>query len=406
MVYFRYTAIDANGKRLDGTIRARSESEAKGELAARGFTQVQLAGRERDGSSTSSAPPVVYIRTARARDSDLFFLFSQAASLIKAGFNPFDAFEQLSNRVHHKDLRRACREISEAANDGRRISDVMQAYIDLFPYNAVAMVRAGEYGGFLEEAFERLADHYADSTAFKRWFWITRLATWQGLIGLALATPVPIAFWTGLFAGNASSLWSRYFSILFQYTLPIGGALFLLYYIIRSMLLRPEMTAFRHRFILRCPYGIGSRARSESLETFLWTLARLSRGGVAPGTSWTLAAASVPNAAMAQNLVAAGESLGAERPLSLAFSQTKFFPTDYDALIRTAEQTGDIVATLERMHSMTTEEFDQSRLKAAAGLASIGCLILVLGSGAMMIYLVHGCYSGIPEKIDSWMESP
>lgn len=406
MVYFRYTAIDANGKKLVGTIRARSESEAKGELAARGFTQVQLENREWNGKATSEPPPIAYIRTARSNDSELFFLFSQAASLIKAGFNPFDAFEQLSNRVHNQNLRRACREISEAANEGRKISDVMRVYIDLFPYNAVAMIRAGEYGGFLEEAFERLADHYADSTAFKRWFWITRFATWQGLIGLALATPLPIAFWTGLFAGSPSSLWSKYFALLFQYTLPIGAVIVFLYYIIRTQLLRPEMTLFRHRFILRCPYGIGSRARSESVGTFLWTLARLSRGGVAPGTSWALAAASVPNAAMAQSLVAAGESLSTERPLSVAFSQAKFFPADYDALIRTAEQTGDIVATLERMYAMTTEEYNQSRLKAAAGLTSIGCLILVLGSGAMMIYLVHGCYSGMPERIERWLESP
>ena len=391
MAFFRYTAIDSAGKSLDGTVQAKDLHDAQGILSKRGFRSIQVAVQ------TSG-----YVRTRKISDNQRFMLFTQAASLIRAGINPFEAFRVLAGRVSSSQVADACREISAASGEGKRISDVMEKYLDIFPHNAVGMVRAGEYGGFLPEALEYLAMHFSDSTAFKRWFWILKFFTWQGVIGLVLAIPVIPAMWAAFH--QEGTFFSIYSKVLLFPTLPIAGAIFVLLFLFARWMGSYGNTVKRHSFILRIPWGIGSRARNESLRAFLWTLRNLSKGGVPPGQAWNLAAGSVPNANYALRLNDAGNMLGTEKPLADAVTTAGLFPMDYDALLRTAQQTGDIVGTLDRMLVLTDEEFETSKVKARVGLSSIGCLIVLVLSGAMMVYLVKGCYGRMENEVEKFMD--
>lgn len=391
MAFFRYTAIDSSGKSLDGTVQAKNLQEAQGILSTRGFRSIKVAVQ------TSG-----YVRTRKISDNQRFMLFSQAASLIRAGINPFEAFGVLAGRVSSSQVADACREISASSGEGKRISDVMEKYLDLFPHNAVGMVRAGEYGGFLPESLEYLAMHFSDSTAFKRWFWILKFFTWQGVIGLVLSIPVIPAFW-GTFH-QEGSFFAIYSKVLLFPTLPIALVLFLILLLVSRWMGSYGNTVKRHAFVLRIPWGIGSRARNESLRAFLWTLRNLSKGGVPPGQAWALAAGSVPNASYAVRLGDAGRNLGTERPLADAITAAGLFPMDYDALLRTAQQTGDIVGTLDRMLVLTDEEFETSKTKARVGLSSIGCLIVLILSGAMTVYLANGCYGRMEKEVEKFMD--
>ncbi len=393
MAYFRYTAIDSSGKSLDGTVQAKTMQEAQGILSSRGFRSVQVAVKD-----------IGYRRTKTINDNQRFLLFSQAASLIRAGINPFEAFKVLSGRVSSKELSDACLEISAASGEGKRISDVMEKFIDLFPHNAVGMVRAGEYGGFLPEALEYLSMHYSESTAFKRWFWIIKGLGISGAIAVILVFPVMSAFWKAFHAGYG--FFQFYFQYLLFPVLPIAAVLFVVCLFVWLTMGTHKNTVKRHAFILKIPFSIGKRARNESLRTFLWTLRNLSKGGVPPGQAWSLAAASVPNADYTLRLGNAGTILGHERPLADAVVESGLFPRDYDALLRTAQQTGDIVGTLDRMLVLTDNEFESSKMKARAGLNQIGCLIILVGSGFIAIWLASQYYGKVFEEADKFVNGP
>jgi general secretion pathway protein F/type IV pilus assembly protein PilC len=56
-------------------------------------------------------------------------------------------------------------QIADAVADGQRLADAMEAQREVFPSIQIAMVRAGEAGGFLEQVLARLGDfleHQAD----------------------------------------------------------------------------------------------------------------------------------------------------------------------------------------------------------------------------------------------------
>src|SRR5438034_2617569 len=157
MPFFRYTAIDPSGRQLAGTVQAKDFSHAGELLGAKGLRGVSL----HTGTTTS------VIRTKRVGDRDLLFCLSQVAAMTKDGMTPYAAFRNVAQRTRNHALKKACEEIAARTEAGEPASSVMEKYIDIFPHNAVATVRAGEYGGFLPESFQFLADHYSDSAAFK-----------------------------------------------------------------------------------------------------------------------------------------------------------------------------------------------------------------------------------------------
>lgn len=397
MPYFRYTATDPSGKSLSGTIHAKNQLEAAGTLSARGMKSVAF-----DEAGKSKEPPAV--RTGRASDKQLLFLFSQLASLSKAGLNSHDAWDKMAQRAPSYALRKACDEISLKARAGGSVASAMEPFIDIFPHNAVAMVRAGEYGGFLPEAYRYLAELFAASAAFKRWFWFLKFVSWQTFVGLMLFLPLFPALWkTFQEGGGPFDLINTYKVMLLYPTLPIFGSIALAGICIILIFRSHSLTRFRHSFVSGLPWGIGKRVREESLMAFLWTLQNLSRAGIAPGTSWALAAASAPNVEYAIRLSDAGRILGSEKPLSLAMSEARLFPDDYDAMLNTAEITGDIPNTIEHMLALTKQEYDMADTRSRAGLSQIGCLIMILTAGILAFIVVNQYYLRVFDEVDKLM---
>ncbi|MCH8274946.1 MAG: type II secretion system F family protein [Armatimonadetes bacterium] len=406
MPFFQYTAIDANDTQLSGNVEALTPEEARRLLQVRGFQKVRLEPRGtsspprvRQGVQQQPARPA-FIRTRRATDQQLMFCFTQVASLIRTGFNPFEAFGMVVAEMQNPALRRACEDIASQAKEGKSPSSVMELYVDVFPHNVVGMVRAGEHGGFVPESLDYLGQHFAESSAFKKWFWLLRAITWQSIVAVIFAVPLPQAFWASFHAvsENFQVFKDSYIQFLLHPTLTVSAAVLILWWIFYRIWRSHALVRVRHGLVLRLPRGLGGRARVESLRAFLWTLRNLASAGVPASTAWPLAAASAPNAEYAMRLADAGRLLGQERPLSAALVQARLFPHDYGPLLQRAEDAGDIVGALDRMVTMTNEEYEIGKTATRAGLGATSCLLMVLGSGILMIMLAKGCYSRLIEE--------
>lgn len=395
MPFFRYTATDATGKGVTGTIQAKDQSEASSQLSTRGFQNIQMM---------DDKPPSDFVQTKAVGDQDRMFIYTQAASLIRAGINPFNAFGMLADKTRNQALQQACAAIANGAREGLGPSKVMEKFVDVFPYNDVAMVRAGEMGGFLPEALDYLGQHYAESTSFKRRFWLVRLLGWNAFLTIALMLPIPNAFWRAFHEGTRIGFINFYLEGLLWPILPIMLSVAIIYYFAQWYLRLRRNIRLRHSLVLKLPMGIGARARMESIRAFLWTLRNLWSGGVPPSTAWALAAGSCPNAEIAVKLAHAGGNMRSETPTSVALQQSGLFPHEYGSMIQIAEKTGDMVGTLDRMIHLADEGFEAGKARSHAGLLSIGCVLLLIAIGAMTIYFAQGYYTRAFSEVDKWME--
>ncbi|MEM7755609.1 MAG: type II secretion system F family protein [Planctomycetota bacterium] len=143
MPTFEYQALDGGGARVSGALAAASEAGVLAELESRRLTPVRVSARkEKRGGSVN----------ARA----LGTAYAQLADLLRAGVPVMRTLTLLGRQKSKPALGAAFRDLADRVADGAELSEAMSEHTNVFPPVHIAMVRAGEQGGFLEDVFEQL----------------------------------------------------------------------------------------------------------------------------------------------------------------------------------------------------------------------------------------------------------
>lgn len=146
MPNFEYSALNTSGERVVGVLSAASEQAVLSELESRSLTPLLLrARRERQGIVRGVSP------------RRLGTTYAQLADLLKAGVPVLRALRLLGRRRSNPRLARVFEDLAEQVSQGGELAEAMSAHQHVFSPIHVAMVRAGEKGGFLEQVLERLA---------------------------------------------------------------------------------------------------------------------------------------------------------------------------------------------------------------------------------------------------------
>lgn len=113
--------------------------------------------------ATSLLGPVV----GRVGLPHLSFFFRQLAVMLGAGVNPVQSLETLAVQSSSPKLTAIIRELSGHALAGRPLSAGLQRYPEVFSPLMVSLVRAGETGGFLDDALRQTADYIEREIALR-----------------------------------------------------------------------------------------------------------------------------------------------------------------------------------------------------------------------------------------------
>ena len=92
----------------------------------------------------------------------------QLATMIASGMTLLRAFYVLEEQIENKKLRETISAVREDIEAGLTFSDALAKHPKIFSPLYVAMVRAGEAGGVLEESLERVADQLEKDDALRR----------------------------------------------------------------------------------------------------------------------------------------------------------------------------------------------------------------------------------------------
>jgi general secretion pathway protein F len=154
---FQYRAADAEGKVVEGTIEAPEPRVVVARLQDRGLVPIKvvLAGEKK--ASVASRIPQLGVRR-RAGGRDLLILTQELSALIGAGLPLDRSLATLHDLADHPEVKAAVADVLTQVRGGKGLADAMSQH-RLFPPLYVNMVRAGEIGGFLEQALSRLAEY-------------------------------------------------------------------------------------------------------------------------------------------------------------------------------------------------------------------------------------------------------
>lgn len=145
MPTFSYTALSPSGERITGLLSGASEQAILAELESRRLTPVAvLPAKER--SARASRVPVRKLGES----------YVQIGDLLHAGVPLMRSLKLLAGRKSQPKIAAVYRDLSDAVSEGSELAEAMARRPETFPRIHIAMVRAGEKGGFLEGVFARL----------------------------------------------------------------------------------------------------------------------------------------------------------------------------------------------------------------------------------------------------------
>src|SRR5215207_2134725 len=161
MATYVFKAMDLTGAKATGEVEADSKQVVSEELKQRGLIVLDIA--DKHGSREIKLDFLARIKTA-----DLMIMTRQLATMVSSGMTILRALYVLEEQTESKPLAEVIVKVRKDVEAGLPLSDALERHPKTFSPLFVAMTRAGETGGMLEESLERVADQLEKEDSLKR----------------------------------------------------------------------------------------------------------------------------------------------------------------------------------------------------------------------------------------------
>jgi type IV pilus assembly protein PilC len=166
MAEFKYTARDAAGKKVEGSMQAPTQDAAVADIKKKGLSVMNIEPVAKAGGlgTMFSGFGKVTAKSARVNLNDLVIFTRQLATMISAGIPLLECMEILAEQTDNQGFRAVLSQIVGDIRGGTDFSTALSKHPRVFEDIYVNMVRAGEVSGQIDEILVRLAE-YQEKTA-------------------------------------------------------------------------------------------------------------------------------------------------------------------------------------------------------------------------------------------------
>ena len=145
MATYQYQARTASGEPISGVVQADTEAAAVQTLGERKLYPIRLSEQR------------VAVRSGKVRMRDIGVAYGQLADLLRSGVPLLRSLETIVRAGVNERLAGALKRTGEGISAGKSFADAMAEMPETFPSLHVAMIRAGEKAGFLEDVLANLS---------------------------------------------------------------------------------------------------------------------------------------------------------------------------------------------------------------------------------------------------------
>jgi len=395
MSVFAYTAIGKDGRKTNGTLSADTRSAAISEVIRQGLHPVTID--EQKGSAAARLQKVpVAPRSGRVPAKAVENFTRELANLLAGGVPLARALALLSREASNPQVKFVWSSVHEEVIGGTALADALAKWPKTFSTVYIAMIRAGEQGGFLEVVLAQIAE-------FR-----TREADLKGKVKSALVYPIMLAFmaiavligmltwfiprFTEIFKQFGSNLPAltqviiAASNVMKNYGLYVAAVVVLIVIFIKRGLSTDVGRRRMEKTLLSIPV-LGKVISHFALVRFSRMLGTLIGSGVPLVASLKTAREAIGNQTLADTVSHAIEQVQRGEALSRALgSSPELFPPSVVETIAVAEETGRLDKELVRLATAYEADLDrQLRM-----LVSVAEPLLLFAMAGMIGTLVIG----------------
>lgn len=420
MPQFAYKALQRDGVLVEGSLDASNRHEAMRQVEVRGLKPIRLAESAAGNGKASGSPhapatgaapkpgraPIVARQFGQPRKITPRVLenFTRLLSSLLAAGVPFSRALVIIHREASSPVAKAkWKEIHDLVIDGMSLSDAMARSPDTFPRVYVAMVEAGETGGFLDVVLAQIADFQAREKELQGKV-LTALMYPAILLVLAIGV---LVFLLVFFIPRFQLVFQGFNAELPLLTQAIvavsetvrGYGLFLAAGIAVAVIsLRNWFKSQKGRrawegMILRVP-TVGPLLAQFAMARFCRMLGTLLGAGVPLINGLNVARRSIGNQILVDAVSDSIDRVKEGKPLGKSLAQNRdLFPGAVVEMISVAEESGKLDQELLRIANVTESDLDR-QLKAVVALAEPLMLFLIAALvGTIFIGMVIPIFS-------------
>jgi len=381
MTNFQYSAFDSTGRRVAGMVTGASEQAVLAELESRELVPV----------SVSPARSRLMLRRGVGART-LGTAYAQLADLLKAGVPLLRSIRLLGRRRANPKLGEVFRDLADQVADGEELARAMERHPDVFPRVQIAMVRAGEKGGFLEDVLDRLG-RFVLAQADMRGKVVGNLIYPGVLVAMGtLVLIVVFGFFVPMFEpllarveGGLPLISKLVFAVSEAVT--VYGPITLIVLIVavvlgRRLLRRPDVRRRLTRVRTRMPV-VGPLTRALATSRFCRMLGTLLGNGVPMIASMEIAREAAGNVLLEEAIERATEAVRAGESLAPPLDASGLFPDDVLEMISVGESANNLDVVL--LTIAETVEARVDRLLSGAVRLIEPLLLLVIASVVVFV---------------------
>jgi type IV pilus assembly protein PilC len=344
---------------------------------------------------TSGAPATGSARQGRRPigPADVAMLTYDLATLLGAGLPLLQALEVLADQGETR-LREVLRELAREIRDGRRFSEALGRYPELFPPLYRGIVSTGETTGRLDQALERLAAFLERDIEFRKkirdvLIYPAMVLTMAGVV-LAIFLIYIIPAFERVYHRAGSSLplltrllmtWSHAARLGLPLAVPVGALLFLPQ---ARRWIQQTCGVFVQRAVYRLPHA-GAVAHTALLGRFAHSMAMMLQSGVPLLSALDVAGAIGGPPEFGSMVEGLKRSVIRGRRLSDAMRTTGWFTPMFLRMVSVGEETGRLDLMVARTAVILDREFETRMRRFLTVLEPI--LILLVGAVVGIILL-------------------
>ncbi|MDR1385611.1 MAG: type II secretion system F family protein [Planctomycetaceae bacterium] len=387
MPEFKYSARNATGQKVEGSLNAVSEADAIASVTATGLFPIEIK------PATSAA---LTDKIGRVSAQRMAAFYSQLADLLRGGVPLLRSLRILQEQSSNANLKSVLDKIYHRVEEGETLAEAMMRYPTVFGEMAIQMVRAGSEGGFLEESLEHVA-HFTESqddlksrvTGAAAYPMV--LAAFLGIV-IILVLTVFVPKFDGLFedlrAQNQLPLITDLLLKLgtsMQVIVPIGIPLMLIgLFALHRWSKGKQGRRFFDRVKIKLPI-VGKLFEGFAVARFCRVLGTLLRNGVPILKSLDISADATGNKILGDTIQSATENISAGQRLAAPLAESKIFPTSVVEMISVAEESNTLDSVLIRIAD-SLEKRNWRQLDVAVRFLE-PLMLVVLGSVILVIVM-------------------
>jgi type II secretory pathway component PulF len=406
MPSFAYKALQSDGALTEGRLDASNRHEAMRQVEILGLKPIRLAESANGATKTANGAPAAGLKLGRPRKITPRVLenFTRLLSSLLAAGVPFSRALVIIHREATDPTAKAkWKEIHDLVIDGMSLSDAMARSPETFPRVYVAMVEAGETGGFLDVVLAQIADFQG------------REKELQGKVMTALMYPaILLVLAIGVLIFLLVFFIPR-FQLVFQgfnaelplltqaivgvseavrsYGLFLAAAIAVGVISVRNWFKSEKGRRSWEGMILRIP-TIGPLLAQFAMARFCRMLGTLLGAGVPLINGLNVARRSIGNQILVDAVSDSIDRVKEGKPLGKSLAQNRsLFPGAVVEMISVAEESGKLDQELLRIAQVTESDLDR-QLKSAVALAEPLMLFLIAALvGTIFIGMVIPIFS-------------